>query len=107
MKDTTLPISLTQQQVRSLLICIGFDLVGMLSYLLPGVSELTDIFWAPIAALAYFIMFRGVMGVMGGFFSFFEELMPLTDIIPTFTLSWMIKNFLLIKAHNEQALAKQ
>lgn len=97
---------LSKQQIISLFICIGFDLIGMITYIIPGVSELIDIIWAPIAAMAYFIMFRGVMGVLGGFFTFFEEIMPFTDIIPTFTLSWMIKTFLVSSASETKPIVK-
>jgi hypothetical protein len=35
--------------------------------------------------------FGGFKGIFGGGFAFLEELLPGTDIIPTFTISWFIR----------------
>lgn len=34
----------------------------------------------------------GPGGLLGGAFSFLEEILPFTDIIPTFTIAWFIQN---------------
>ncbi len=36
-------------------------------------------------------MFGKKFGVMGGVFSFIEELIPGIDFIPTFTIAWFIR----------------
>ena len=47
-------------------ICIAMDLVGMLSYILPGVAEFLDIIWAPISGYVFFKLFGGRLGLIGG-----------------------------------------
>ena len=76
---------------KKVLLILGviFDLVGMLTYLLPGFGEGFDFFWAPLSALALFLMYRGKKGVLGGILGGLEEILPLTDIIPSFTLMWL------------------
>lgn len=71
--------------------CILLDAVGMLSFSLPFIGEFSDAVWAPLSGLIYYRMFGGRMGIMGGMFSFLEEILPFTDIIPTFTLSWLLR----------------
>ena len=34
-------------------------------------------------------MYKGTKGKIGGIISFFEEIFPFSDIIPTFTLMWI------------------
>jgi hypothetical protein len=33
----------------------------------------------------------GGLGLIGGVLNFLEEIMPLTDIIPSFTIAWFIR----------------
>jgi hypothetical protein len=66
-----------------------FDIIGMLSYLVPGFAETIDIVWAPISGLLISKMYKGSVGKAAGVFSFLEEIIPGTDIIPTFTLTWI------------------
>lgn len=75
-----------------LAICILLDAIGMLSFSLPIIGEFSDVIWAPLSGLIYFRMFGGKMGLFGGMFSFLEEIIPFTDIIPTFTLSWILRH---------------
>lgn len=70
---------------------IVFDLVGMITYLLPVFGETFDLIWAPIAGFALYIMYGGYLGVFGGMFVFMEELIPFTDFIPGFTIMWFMK----------------
>jgi len=69
------------------------DLIGMATYSIPVLGEIGDVFWAPISALIFFKMFGGWKGAVGGIFNFIEELLPGTDIIPSFTLMWLWQNF--------------
>ena len=70
---------------------ILFDAIGMLSFAIPLIGEFSDIIWAPISALLIFKMYKGSVGKIGGLVSFFEELIPGLDFIPTFTLTWIYK----------------
>ena len=70
---------------------ILFDAVGMMSFAIPFIGEFSDIIWAPISALLISRMYKGTVGKIGGLVSFFEELIPGLDFIPTFTLTWIYK----------------
>jgi len=70
---------------------ILFDAIGMLSFAIPLIGEFSDIIWAPISALLISKMYKGTVGKIGGMVSFFEELVPGLDFIPTFTLTWIYK----------------
>lgn len=69
------------------------DLAGMASYALPGLGEFADIVWAPLSALLFYKMFGGQFGITGAVLNFIEESLPATDIIPSFTIAWMIRYF--------------
>lgn len=75
----------------NLLACILLDLVGMLSYLIPALAEFSDIYWAPISAFIFYIMFGGRVGKIGAVLNFLEEIIPFTDFIPTFTIAWFFR----------------
>lgn len=66
-----------------------FDGIGMLSFTIPGIGEFADVIWAPIAGYLMVKMYKGSSGKVAGIFTFLEELIPFTDIIPSFTLMWM------------------
>lgn len=72
-------------------LCLILDLAGMASYILPGLGEFADVVWAPISAYLFFKLFGGRFGVVGGVLNFLEEIIPYTDIIPSFTIAWFIK----------------
>lgn len=76
----------------SLLFCIIMDLIGMASFLIPALGEWSDVVWAPFSAYIFYQTFGGLGGMLGGAFSFLEEILPFTDIIPTFTIAWYIQN---------------
>lgn len=66
-----------------------FDGIGMLSYLLPGIGEATDVIWAPLSAWLMTKLYKGKEGKIAGIIAFIEEAIPSIDIIPTFTLMWI------------------
>jgi hypothetical protein len=80
-----------REKSTKLVLAIALDLVGMATYLLPALGEVADVVWAPIAAVANFLIFRGITGAVGGMGTFLEELLPMTDWIPSFTVTWGIK----------------
>jgi len=71
-----------------LILSLIFDGIGMLSYIVPVFAESLDVIWAPISGLLLVIMYKGSVGKIAGLFGTVEELIPLTDIIPTFTITW-------------------
>lgn len=72
-----------------LILSLIFDAIGMLSYVVPVLAEVTDIVWAPVAGLLLTAMFKGTTGKIAGIVGFIEEAIPGLDFIPTFTLTWI------------------
>jgi len=68
---------------------ILFDALGYVSFFIPGLGEFTDIIWAPISAWLMMKMYKGNTGKVAGVISFIEEILPVFDVIPTFTLTWL------------------
>lgn len=68
---------------------ILFDLLGMASYIIPGLGETIDIGWAPIAGFLMTRMYPGKTGIAAGVIATVEELLPGADFIPTFTITWL------------------
>ncbi len=71
-----------------LLLSLIFDGIGMLTYIVPVFGEPIDVIWAPISGLLLVIMYKGTVGKIAGLFGTIEELIPFTDVIPTFTITW-------------------
>jgi len=76
-------------KTRNLLLGILFDAIGMLSFTIPMIGEFSDVVWAPIAGYLMTRMYKGTTGKVGGVITFLEEIFPFTDVIPTFTLTWI------------------
>lgn len=74
---------------RDLKRSIAFDLIGMATFIIPGLGEFADIIWAPLSAFLMMRMYKGFSGKLAGVFDFFEEIIPFTDFIPSFTLMWI------------------
>lgn len=72
-------------------LCILLDLAGMASYFLPALGEFGDLVWAPISAILFYYLFGGRIGMIGSILNFLEEIIPFTDIIPSFTIAWFIR----------------
>ena len=81
------------KQQPSLIFCLAMDLIGYLSYTIPGVGEFADIIWAPVSGFIFYKTFGGWKGAFGGIFNFAEELLPGTDFIPSFTIMWVAQYF--------------
>jgi hypothetical protein len=79
-----------------LFLSILFDAIGMLSFTLPIIGESFDVIWAPISGVLLYKLYGGTVGKVSGMISFLEELLPFSDFVPTFTLTW-IYTFLLRK----------
>lgn len=91
-------ISIDSNKTRNLFLGIFFDAIGMLSFIIPFLGEFSDVIWAPVAGFLMTWMYKGTIGKVGGVITFIEEVLPFSDFVPTFTLTWIYKY--LIKNQN-------
>jgi hypothetical protein len=77
---------------KKLLLSIFLDAIGYVSYLIPGIGEFLDIFWAPLSAWIMTKLYKGTSGKVAAVINFAEEALPGFDFIPTFTLMWFYSN---------------
>jgi hypothetical protein len=82
---------------------IVFDLLGMATMAIPVVGPFLDLIWAPIAAKKMSEMYKGTEGKVASVIVFLEEILPITDVIPTFTLMWLY-TFVWKKQPTQQAI---
>jgi hypothetical protein len=76
--------------VPSLLLALLIDFIGMSTYALPIIGEAFDAIWAPVSAyLIYWLFGSSIFAVLGGV----EEILPMTDIIPTATMAFLAQAF--------------
>lgn len=73
---------------QKLLLSLLLDGIGMLSYSVPVFGEFSDLVWAPLSGILMVLLFKGTAGKIAGLFEVVEELIPFTDFIPTFTITW-------------------
>lgn len=88
------PVLDKKNQSRDLVLSLLFDAIGMLSFSIPFIGEFADVVWAPVSGFIMVWMYKGTMGKVAGVVSFIEELLPGTDIIPSFTLMWLNTYFI-------------
>jgi len=71
---------------RKLKLAVIIDMVGILSFLIPGIGEWADLIWAPISGYMIYLLFpnRKKMAFIGAL----EEAIPFLDVIPTAYLTW-------------------
>ena len=67
---------------KKLGLSLVFDAIGMLT--------IFDIIWAPASGYLMSKMYKGTKGKVAGVISFVEEIIPGFDIIPTFTIMWVL-----------------
>ncbi|WP_341842134.1 hypothetical protein [Chitinophaga caseinilytica] len=79
-----------RKSTPSLIVCVVMDLIGLASYAVPLLGEVSDVIWAPISAVVFYRLFGGPVGLFGGAFNFIEELFPGLDFIPTFTIARLV-----------------
>lgn len=79
---------------RKLVKCLLLDAVGMASAVIPVVGPVLDVIWAPVAASISYKMFGERRGKFTSLITFVEELLPLTDVVPSFTIFWFLFDFL-------------
>ena len=80
-----------QPVLPNIILCIVLDIIGMATYFIPALGEFADVVWAPISGFLFFRLFGGRFGIIGGVLNFLEEIIPFTDIIPSFTIAWFIR----------------
>ena len=80
-------------RMSKLIIGLVLDGIGMISFTIPFLGELSDVVWAPIAAIIMARMYKGRVGKVASVLTFVEEIIPFTDIIPSFTLTWIYTYF--------------
>lgn len=64
-----------------------------------------DFAWAPISGFLMTRMYSGTKGKVAGVISFFEEIVPFSDIVPTFTLMWIYTY--VIKKENDELVKEE
>ncbi|BAO77496.1 hypothetical protein [Winogradskyella sp. PG-2] len=77
------------KKYQILLLSLLFDVLGYLSFIIPGVGEFSDIIWAPVSAWLMTKLYKGKTGKIAAVVTFIEEALPFTDVVPTFTLMWL------------------
>lgn len=84
-------VAIRKPDFTKLLICVAIDIIGTSSELIPILGEVTDVVWAPIAALLLRSLYGGsnVLLVL----EFAEEILPVTDILPLATICWVVDTF--------------
>lgn len=65
------------------------DGIGMATIAIPVIGPFLDLLWAPVAARLMSRMYPGKKGKLASIIVFIEEVLPVTDIVPTFTLMWL------------------
>lgn len=68
---------------------VCFDLLGLVSFFVP----LFDIVWAPVSYYLMIQIYEGKKGKIAGALVFIEEILPMSDVIPTFTIMWIYTNY--------------
>lgn len=90
-EDSLRPVKEEPLTLPNIFLCLLMDLLGMSTYFIPALGEFGDVFWAPISAIIFYKLFGGNLGKIGSVLNFLEEIIPFTDIIPSFTIAWFIR----------------
>jgi hypothetical protein len=90
-----------QNKYRLLRKGIFYDIVGMSTMFIPIIGPFIDIIWAPYAAIKMNEMYDGNQGKIASIIVFIEEILPISDYIPTFTLMWFYTFVLAPKKESE------
>ena len=73
----------------------------MFTMFIPIIGPFLDIIWAPYAAIKMNKMYDGNEGKIASIIVFIEEVLPISDFIPTFTLMWLYTFVLSVKKEPE------
>lgn len=80
-------------RTKKLILGLILDGIGMLTSAITLFGDFADIIWAPIAGVIMTRMYKGRVGKVAGFLTFVEEILPVTDLVPSFTLTWIYTYF--------------
>ena len=80
---------------KKLILSIILDVIGFFT-VFP-----IDLVWAPVSGYLMTKMYKGTLGKAAGFISFLEEIIPFSDVIPTFTIMW-IYNYIIKKEDKDK-----
>ena len=69
---------------------ILLDVIGSLTYIMPWVAEGFDLIWAPIYLIIIQQMYHRKSFSL---IAFLEEIIPMTDLIPSATICYIIEHF--------------
>jgi hypothetical protein len=86
-------ITKQQKPLPNITFCILMDAIGCATYIFPLLTEIIDVVWAPISAYIFYKTFGGKVGQLGALINFVEEVIPGTDIIPSFTIAWFYTKY--------------
>ncbi len=89
MIEKSAEIQQQKDKYKNLILGILFDGIGLLSFSIPFIGEFSDVVWAPLAGYLMTRMYKGSIGRVAGVIEFLEEIIPFSDFIPTFTLTWI------------------
>ncbi len=88
--------NLPAEQVKTplLWVAVVLDILGMVTFTIPGVGEFGDVVWAPLSAYLFSRLYgTDKLAKWGAIFNFAEEILPFTDFCPTFTIAWFMRKF--------------
>lgn len=94
-------------KIKKLVLCLLLDAVGCISFAIPLIGEFSDIIWAPIAAIISYKMFGEKRGKYTALTTFTEEILPFTDIIPSFTIFCILFDWIGIGSSNKTPIPLQ
>ena len=87
-------LSAEQVKTPSLWVAVVLDILGMVTFTIPGVGEFGDVVWAPLSAYLFSRLYgTDKVAKWGAIFNFAEEILPFTDFCPTFTIAWFMRKF--------------
>ncbi|WP_299049491.1 hypothetical protein [uncultured Polaribacter sp.] len=68
---------------KKLILSLILDAIGLIPI------PFFDVVWAPASAYIMTKMYKSKEGKIAGILSFVEEIIPFSDILPTFTIMWV------------------
>ena len=89
--------AIEDNRMSKLIIGLILDGIGMISFSIPLIGEFSDVIWAPVAAFIMTRMYKGRVGRVASILTFVEEIIPFTDVIPSFTITWIYTYFFQIQ----------
>ena len=90
MEEQKLLKEFEKEKWQKLILSLLIDVVGNITYIIPGIGEWADLIIAPLTAAAIYKVHDTKIGAG---FGFLEEILPFTDVIPTATIIWAKKYF--------------